>query len=227
MAETGTVHSEVRLWDWPVRIIHWSFVILLAAMWWTGEEGDLTLHKQLGMAFLGLLAFRLLWGFVGSSTARFGQFLKGPAAVFAFLKGSDGRAPIIGHNPIGGWSVIAMLALLGLQIGLGLIAQDVDGLESGPLNHLVSYDTAEAAREWHHLLFNIILGIVALHVAAILYYLVVRRDNLVKPMITGRKDMDGVVEQPRSGSVLALILCAVLAFGFMWWIWAGAPPSGG
>ncbi len=227
MAETETATAEVRLWDWPVRIIHWSFVILLAAMWWTGEEGDLELHKQLGMAFLGLLAFRLLWGFVGSGTARFGQFLKGPAAVISYLKGGETRAPIIGHNPVGGWSVVAMLLLLGLQIGLGLVAQDVDGLESGPLNHLVSYDTAEAAREWHHLLFNVILGVVALHVAAILYYLVIRRDNLVKPMITGRKDMGGVAEQPRKGSTVAFVLCALAAFGFMWWIWLGAPPTGG
>lgn len=112
--------------------------------------------------------------------------------------------------------------LLGLQIGLRLVAQDVNGLESGPLNHLVSYDTAEAAREWHQLLFNVILDVVALHVAAILYYRVIRRDYLVKPMITGRKDMGGVAEQPRKGSTVAMVLCALAAFGFMWWIWLGA-----
>lgn len=215
----------IRLWDLPVRIVHWSFVVLLAAMWWTGEEGDLELHKQLGMVFLALLAFRLIWGVFGSETARFTQFVKGPGTVFAYLKRNKAGAAPIGHSPLGGLSVLALLFLLSLQIGLGLIAQDVDGIESGPLSHLVSYETSDAAREWHELIFNIILGFVALHVAAILFYLFARRDNLIMPMISGRKVMNDVA-QPRSGSLIAFLSCAAIACALMWWIWLGAPPTG-
>jgi cytochrome b len=227
MAEASGEAKSIKLWDLPVRIIHWSFVLLLGAMWWSAENHEMTLHKQLGVVFLGLLVFRLLWGFVGSDPARFGKFLTGPGAVIAYLKGDDDRPDQIGHNPLGGWSVIALLAVLALQIGLGLVAQDVDGIESGPLNHLVSYDTAEAAREWHELIFNIILAFVVVHVVAILFYLFVRRDNMLTPMIGGRKAVDSRVEPPRMGSAVAATACVVAAFAFMWWIWSGAPPFGG
>ena len=134
-------------------------------------------HILLGEVFLGLVVFRVLWGLVGSQTARFSAFLKGPRGVLGYIRGIPGpKRP--GHNPIGGWSVVAMLALLAVQIGLGLIAQDIDALKSGPLSHLVSYETSDAAREWHHLLFNGILVLVALHICAILFYLFVKRDNL-------------------------------------------------
>lgn len=225
--EPVAASRRLAIWDWPVRLTHWGFVLLLPAMWWTAEERHMDRHQQLGMIFLALLAFRILWGFAGSATARFSQFVKGPTAVWSYLRGgaaAGGSAP--GHNPLGAWSVAALLLIMTVQIALGLVAQDVDGLFSGPLNHLVSYETGDAAREWHHQTFDILLVLVAIHIAAIAYYLVVRKDNLVGPMLSGRKVVEGDVAQPAVGTRTAAILCSTAALGLAAWVWFGAPPLG-
>jgi cytochrome b len=216
------------IWDVPVRIVHWSFVILLPALWWSWKSGDMTLHKQLGIVMLGLILFRLGWGIVGSATARFATFVKGPRGIWAYLRRSAGAdaAPLVGHNPLGGLSVVAMLGLLGLQVGLGLFAQDIDGLESGPLSYLVSYDMADAAREAHETVFNVILALVALHVAAILFYLLVRRDNLIGPMISGRRAMSADTAAPKIASPWRFAVCAMVAGLIAWWMAIGAPLPG-
>jgi len=217
---------KVKLWDWPVRVTHWLFVLLIPALWWTIENHDLETHKQLGMVMVILLAFRVLWGLVGSSTARFTGFVRGPAAVIRYVRalfGGEAEKPVVGHNPLGGWSVIALLGLLCLQVGFGLIAQDTDGLDSGPLNHLVSYDTAEWAREMHELGFNVILALVAIHILAILYYWFVKRDNLVGPMISGRRRLAVGALTPRIAPWWLAPICLFLAWAFGGWIWAGAP----
>jgi cytochrome b len=216
------------IWDAPVRIVHWSFVILLPALWWSWKSGDMTLHKQLGIVMLGLILFRLGWGIVGSATARFATFVKGPRGIWAYLRRSaDADAPpLVGHNPLGGLSVVAMLGLLGLQVGLGLFAQDIDGLESGPLNYLVSYDMADAAREAHETVFNVILALVALHVTAILFYLLVRRDNLIGPMIRGRRAMSANTAAPKIASPWRFAACAIVAGLIAWWMAIGAPLPG-
>ena len=122
----------VRIWDWPTRIFHWLLVLLIPALWWTAENERTELHIQLGLITLALILFRILWGFLGSSTARFANFLKGPRGIAAYFGGRASGA--VGHNPLGGWSVIAMLALLAAQVGLGLFASDEDGLYMGPLS---------------------------------------------------------------------------------------------
>lgn len=217
--------GRIKLWDVPVRSIHWAIVLLMPALWWTAETSDLTLHKQLGYVMLALVVFRIFWGFTGSSTARFASFLKGPRAIFAYASGLFGkeREAVVGHNPIGGWSAAILLLLLAAQIAIGLFAQDVDGIESGPLTYLVSYDTADAARGWHHLLFNILLGFIVLHVAAILFYLIVKRDNLVGPMITGSKAFAAAVDQPWFAPAWRIAVGAVLSAALAWWISAGIP----
>jgi cytochrome b len=215
--------ASIRVWDLPIRIVHWSFAILFGAMWWTAESRDMTLHKQLGAVFLGLLCFRILWGFWGSSTAGFSSFLKGPRTIKAYLKGESVQKAVLGHNPLGGWSVVTMLGLIAVQIAFGLVAQDFDGMESGPLNHLVSYDTAESAREWHETLFNVLLGVVVFHVGAILFYLIGKKENLVPTMIVGTKVVDAPTSEPQMGSWLATIMCTAVAAFFTWWIWTGAP----
>jgi cytochrome b len=213
-------HS-VRVWDAPTRLFHWTLVALLVAMWMTGEQRNISLHTQLGTVLIGLLVFRLLWGLAGSHTARFGSFLKGPGTVLAYVRG---RHPShVGHNPLGGWSVAAILLLLLAQCGLGLIAHDVDGMESGPLSYLVSYDTADWARIWHHRLFDAILVLAALHVTAVLYYFLVRDEDLIVPMITGRKDVPGPVASPAMGSTTAFLIAAGIAALVAWWLGAGAP----
>ncbi|ODU70696.1 MAG: hypothetical protein ABT11_06295 [Novosphingobium sp. SCN 66-18] len=219
--------GKVRLWDAPVRLFHWSVVALFGALWWSGENGRIDLHKTIGLVMLGLVVFRVLWGFLGGSTARFGSFVKGPGTVLAYLRASrEGKAPtIVGHNPLGGWSVLVLLGLLALQVGLGLIAQDTDAVASGPLNHFVSYDTGDAAGEAHEVVFNILLLFVALHVAAVLFYLFVKRDNLIHPMLSGHKAFTQAVEQPTFAPAWRLILSVILAAAFAGWIALGAPFS--
>lgn len=170
-------------------------------------------HRYSGYAILGLVAFRVLWGCVGSSTARFAGFVRSPAATLRYLRGEKARP---GHNPLGAWSVLAMLGLLALQVGLGLFAVDVDGFESGPLSDRVSFDAGRLAAEWHEVVFNGLLVLIALHVAAVVAYLVFRRDNLIWPMITGARP-GGEGDAPmRRGSPVGLIVCVALAALAAW-----------
>jgi cytochrome b len=181
--------TSVRVWDLPVRLFHWALVALLGYSWWSGEHHDMDWHRLSGYTILALIVFRLYWGVVGSRTARFTQFLRGPRTAFAYL-GKLGRRPYQaadGHNPIGGWSVVLMLAALSVMVLAGLFSVDVDGLESGPLADYVSFDTGRWAAGVHHLTFNVLLALVALHVAAILFYLVGLRHNLITPMLHGRR----------------------------------------
>jgi len=215
--------GRVAIWDWPVRICHWSFVLLIPLAWWTAEEHMFDWHLRIGLVLLLLLVFRLIWGLVGSSTARFATFLRGPRAALAYLRGQPtGR---IGHNPLGGWSVAALLAVMLLQLGLGLFATDDDGLASGPLNHLVDYDTADRITDLHAANFNILLALIGLHLAAILFYALVKRDDLVRPMLTGRGKAPAGAEPMRPASIIRFFIAAACAFAFTWWIFLGAPLS--
>jgi cytochrome b len=214
-----------KLWDLPVRIIHWSFVLLLPLLWLSYEADRMGLHKLLGYAMLALLAFRIFWGFAGSSTARFRNFIRGPRAMIAYLRTERGREgdPIVGHNPIGGWSVIILLGLLTLEVGLGLIAIDEEGIVGGPLVDHVSFAAAETARQWHEQLFDILLGFIGLHVAAILFYLLIRSDNLIGPMISGRKRLPNAAESPSFAPAWRAVAGLIAAGGLAWWISQGAP----
>lgn len=204
----------IRIWDLPIRFFHWALVLLVAAQWATHKLHQMQVHILLGEAMLALLLFRVIWGLIGSSTARFAGFLRGPRTVWAYLRGR-GEAGF-GHNPVGGWSVAAMLLVLAVQVGLGLFATDEDGLNSGPLSHLISYDSARILAHRHETFFYILLGLIALHLGAVLYYWLVGRDNLVAPMITGRRaaGADGaeMIGAPLWRLMLAAILAVVLAY---------------
>ena len=215
---------RIKLWDLPLRLVHWSLVVLLPLLWWTWRSGETQLHEKLGYITLGLLLFRILWGIFGSSTARFLSFVKGPRAIAAYLRGSSPTN--VGHNPLGALSVLAILGAMVLEAALGLFAQDVDGIEAGALARFVSYETAERAREWHAFLFNVILFLVAFHVLAILFYLLVKRDDLVSPMVTGRKTFKEEVEEPRMAGSLRMLLAAAIAATISWWISRGLPALG-
>ena len=216
---------KVAVWDLPTRLFHWALVALLGLSWWSAENDELELHMYSGYAILTLLLFRILWGLFGSSTARFRNFLKGPAAVLAYLRDTKGwRA--VGHTPIGALSVVALLGLTGLQVATGLFNADDDGLNEGPLAPLVSYDFAETAHEVHELVFNILLAFVALHVAAILFYRLVLGKKLVGPMISGTAALDPDTEPMRPGRGWLAIVCLLVALGVTRWIIGGAPPFG-
>jgi cytochrome b len=210
---------SIALWDLPLRLVHWSLVVLLASLWWTWRAGRIELHEQLGYLTLGVLLFRVYWGLFGSATARFSRFVKGPRDIAAYLRG--GLSPQAGHNPLGALSVLLLLGLMIAEVGLGLFAQDIDGIEAGPLARFVSYDAANAARDWHALLFNVLLGVVALHVLAILFYLIVKRDNLVSPMLSGRKVFDDAVEAPEMAPLSRALIGIALAVFLSWWVARG------
>jgi cytochrome b len=199
---------KVRIWDLPVRLFHWAIVLLVPALWATHEWEMMDTHILLGEIMLGLVLWRLLWGISGSSTARFAAFVKGPGAVLRYLTGKSGRS--LGHNPIGGWSVVALLLLLAVQVGLGLFAIDEDAFYGGPLSHLVSYETARTLAHRHETIFWILVALIALHVLAVLYYLIVKRDDLVTPMVTGRKAAAGNGEAALVPAPLWRLLLSVL-----------------
>jgi len=213
----------IAVWDLPTRAFHWLLVALIAFSWWSAEEGAIEWHMRSGYAILALLTFRILWGFFGSSTARFANFLRGPAAIAAYVRDMRGWSPV-GHNPVGALSVLVMLALLAFQLGTGLIQIDTDDFVEGPLAHLVSFDVADRAHQLHDLGFDILLVVIGLHVAAILFYHVALGRNLTGPMISGRTQAAGT-EAMRPGKTRTALLCLGAAAALALWVSLGAPPS--
>jgi cytochrome b len=210
---TRSPEGRTPVWDAPTRLFHWFLVLLIAFSWWSAEERRIDWHRYSGYTILALLVFRIVWGFAGSSTARFSGFVRSPAATLRYVRGAE--RPALGHNPLGAWSVLAMLGLLMLQVGLGLFAVDIDGFESGPLSDRVSFEAGRLAAGWHHLGFNALLALIALHVAAIAAHLLFGRRNLVAPMITGAR-RGGDEEPMRRGSPVALAVAVALAAMVAW-----------
>ncbi|MYL97275.1 Ni/Fe-hydrogenase 1 b-type cytochrome subunit [Novosphingobium sp. FGD1] len=217
--------ATARIWDPTIRLFHWLLVALLAFSWWSGEQHDMERHRLSGYAILTLLVFRLFWGFAGPRTARFASFVRGPRAVFAYVRelGSRKGHAADGHNPLGGWSVVALLAAIALMVGAGLFASDVDGIESGPLATYVSFEQSEAAASLHEAVFNVLLALTAVHILAVLFYLVWKRQNLVRPMLTGRRlaeegetvaDLGWSPIRALVGLVLAGVLAWAVSKGF-------------
>jgi cytochrome b len=218
MTEGATpLPARVRVWDVPVRVCHWSMVLFVGVSWWTAETGRMDWHQYSGYSLLAIVSFRIYWGFFGSSTARFRQFVRGPRTVVSYLKG--GWSASAGHNPLGALSVVVLLALLFAQIVLGLFAVDVDGIESGPLSTYVSFDTGRIAADWHDSVFDVLLWLIGLHVAAVLYYLFFRKQNLVATMVHGQRAYPD--EQPapvQSATRLRFIVGALLAGVLTWMV---------
>lgn len=212
----GAAGVQARLWDAPVRIIHWLLVVLIGFSWWASDD-HLAWHRWSGYAILGLVAFRIYWGFAGGGAARFSQFVKGPRTTVSYLATLSNRAPstTAGHNPLGALSVIAILGLLVVQVTTGLFSVDIDAFESGPLSDRVSYETGRAFAEIHELSFRSIQAMVALHVAAVLFYLIWKRTNLIRPMITGRRILP--VDPGFKAAPLWRLAFGVLAAGALAW----------
>jgi cytochrome b len=213
---------EQPVWDLSVRLVHWLLAGLIAFSWWSVKNHHTDWHIWSGCAVLTLLIFRLLWGFVGSSTARFASFVRGPLALRDNLRG---RWSGIGHSPLGAISVLAMFLAVAVQVALGLVSEDEDGLYTGPLYRLVSTDTSDNARDLHELWFNVILALIILHVAAIIYYRL-RGRKLTKAMITGRAALSPGIQPMRPGKWWAALICLALAIGTTRWVIAGVPPFG-
>ena len=205
------------IWDIPLRLFHWTLVLLIIAAWYTAENGLLDWHQRVGMMILLLMLFRIFWGFIGGSTARFSRFASGPARIRAYLKDRKSWSDI-GHNPLGSLSVFALILVVSLQVGLGLFATDKDGLMEGPLAHFVPLDMSEQITELHESLFNVMLALIALHLVAVVYYLV-RGKNLVGPMVHGKgpipEGAEPAVRAPMWAAPLALFIAWMIA-GLVW-----------
>ncbi|MFT4045854.1 MAG: cytochrome b/b6 domain-containing protein [Solimonas sp.] len=211
---------KAKVWDLPLRLFHWLLVLAVLVAYVTGEWGGAEYadwHARSGEAILGLLVFRLLWGFIGPETARFASFWPTPARLRAyFAKRWQGA----GHNPLGAFAVIALLGVLAAQVGTGLFAND-DIAFTGPLASLVSKARSDALSGWHQRLFYALAALVLLHVAAIAFYEVFLKKRLVLPMLSGRKALSAVIVAPRLARRPLALVIAVLAAGVAVWVVVG------
>ena len=193
-SDDGHHKAAILVWDLPTRLFHWLLVVLLAASFVTAKTGGnaMQYHEWSGIMILALLVFRMIWGFVGSQPSRFKDFVKEPTAVWryamALFKGNSAR--YLGHNPLGGWSVLAMLLVLLLQACLGLFAND-DIVTEGPLYLWVSKQTSDWLTGIHKLNQYLIMVLAVVHLLAVFFHYFVKHENLLKPMITGVKHWTG------------------------------------
>ncbi|MCC9625972.1 cytochrome b/b6 domain-containing protein [Thalassospira sp. MA62] len=224
---TQSPEQKVKLWDFPVRLFHWALVAAIVTAWWTNRELMIDIHALAGYTVLALVLFRIIWGFVGSSNARFADFLKGPGRVIRYLmkipRGTAADLTYPGHNPAGGWMVAVLILLVGVQAVTGLFASENTFLFfDGPLVAYVSSDFAGTMNWIHHTNINLIYVAVGLHVFAALFYRVVKRENLIKAMVVGTHqvpaDLADMFARIRFASPLLgigiLIICGLL-------VWAG------
>jgi cytochrome b len=220
---------SVKAWDWPTRAFHWTLVFCVISAWASfrlaDRVGDPTLiwHRWNGYALLILIVFRLIWGFVGSSTSRFAAFVTWPwtAARYAFdmLRGS--KRAFLGHNPLGAWMILALLAAVATQGALGLFSLEHNELVAGPLKRLIAHETSEKVTKWHVWFFNVILALAAVHIAANALYGLVKKEPLIRAMVTGAKPAEAYEDQNEaeiaSGvgfrALLSLLIAAGIVFG--------------
>ena len=216
--------GAVRAWDLPTRLFHWSLVSLILTAYITAEYAEalgdnlLFWHRCNGLCIIILLVFRLLWGIFGAPTARFNKFLKWPWHAFSYAVALvRGRSPFfLGHNPLGAWMVVALLAIVMIQALLGLFASDDTGTAAGPLYRLVTSETVQLATKWHHRLFKrVLLPLIGLHILVNLVYVFWKKEPLIQAMVTGTKPQKTYVdagESPGNNNRLAAAaLCLLFA----------------
>ena len=220
-------HPRIRLWDLPTRLFHWLLALCVAAALISAQIGGdfMDWHGRIGLFIVGLVVFRLVWGVMGSTYARFAQFFPTPARLKAFKSGAWRG---VGHNPLGALSVLALLGLLAFQATSGLFSND-DISYVGPLADLVSKDMSNRLTGLHKLASNGIYLLIGLHLVAIVFYALVKKDNLVKPMVTGWKDVEQADQVPAAtgGGALALIVALGLAAAAVYGasgLWLPVPP---
>jgi cytochrome b len=220
--------STTRVWDLPTRLFHWTLALAMVGSVASAKVGGNAMlwHFRLGYLVLALIAFRLLWGVVGGRWSRFASFIYAPATMLRYLRGQAQPAEHleVGHNPLGSLSVFALLGFIAMQLATGLVADD-EIANVGPLNRLVSGDIAATATSWHKSWGQwALLALVALHIAAIVYYRVRHRKNLVQAMVTGDKTLPAGTPASVDGQpqrLLALALAALCAGVVAWLVQSG------
>ncbi|OEY66009.1 cytochrome b/b6 domain-containing protein [Marinobacter sp. X15-166B] len=217
--------KTIRVWDLPTRLFHWLLVVTVSGALISVKLGGtwMVWHERLGLATVALLSFRLAWGLVGSTYARFQQFVRGPRTVLAYMRG-QWRG--VGHNPVGALSVVAMLGLLGFQAVTGLFATDAIAF-NGPLYRAVSSSWNDTITSWHKRTEWYIYALIALHIVMVFFYTLVKKDNLIKPMITGQKTVtDKTLVGRKGGGLPALVIALAIAAFALWAANGGllAPP---
>ena len=213
----------IRVWDLPTRLFHWTLAVTLVGSVVSAKIGGnaMVWHIRFGLVVLALITFRLLWGVFGGRWSRFASFIYAPSTVLRYLRGQarPDEHLDVGHNPLGSFSVFALLGFLTLQVATGLIADD-EIANIGPLNRFVSSATAGQATGWHKNYGQwILITLVALHVAAILFYLFRKRNNLIHPMLMGDKHLPSTTPASADGlpqRLLALVLVMVCGAGAAW-----------
>ena len=221
-----TMHSlTVPVWDIFVRLFHWLLVAAIAFAWWTVEQEDtswMEWHKRSGYVVLGLVIFRVLWGIWGPLMARFRHFLYGVVHTLRYgrLVWQRREPPYLSHNPLGGWAVVALLLLCGVQAATGLFAND-DIMTEGPLAALVGYELSLEITRWHKQLSDILLGIIVLHMVAVFYHQWARHEALLQAMWHGNKPAAGAADRvgeplPRRRILLRAVVLAAAAASVVW-----------
>ena len=219
--------QRIKLWDLPTRLFHWLLAITVSAALITGNVGGAAIewHGKIGLAIVGLIVFRVAWGLIGSSHARFASFLPTPASIAAYLRG---QWQGIGHNPLGALSVLGLLALVALQLSTGLFGND-DIAFHGPLFQLITKDLSDRLTGIHELTSDALIALIVLHLAAIAFYTHVKKDNLVKPMVTGYKELapGETGESATGGGLVAFVVALAIALAAVYaasGAWYSAPP---
>jgi cytochrome b len=190
--------KKVTVWDLPLRVFHWLLVVAVSTSFITAlvpRFQDTALHMQSGYVLLFLILFRLGWGLVGSTYARFGQFMRSPRSVLAYIRDdllhlTAAELPVQnpGHNPLGGWMIALMLLVLLLQITTGLFAND-DIMYEGPLAYKLSADASSFMTAWHKKIYFLVMFLILLHLLAIAFHWIFRKENLVSAMIGGKRSL--------------------------------------
>jgi len=222
LTDNSTDRDYVAVWDWPVRVVHWLLVVLVAALLTTGLIGNemLVWHMRAGQALLALVLFRIVWGFVGSANARFASFVRGPRAVLEYAMSviRPPHHPHATHNPLGGWMVVALLLVLLAQATTGLFTND-DILYEGPLAKWVDKDLSDSIGTWHRRMWWVVVALASVHIFAVIGYLMHLGEDLVYPMVSGEKVLPTHLHRPQdaeASTTRALVLLALCGL-VVWW----------
>jgi cytochrome b len=219
---TSPTARATRVWDLPTRIFHWALLLCIVGLFITVNVGGdwMQWHFRCGYAVFTLLMFRIVWGFVGGRWSRFASFIYAPSSLVAYIKGQGKPEHSVGHNPLGAGSVFALLGFLALQVASGLFSDD-DIAYQGPLAKFIS-NARIATLTWYHkeVGSKVLVALIVLHIAAILFYLYKKKENLIRPMLDGDKQVVQPVLPSRDDAAsraVAAVVLALCATG-VWWV---------